>query len=791
MPFGSSQWMYSSGFYPTVIDQSLMFDGTAYLSRTPSVAGDRKTWTWSGWVKRGALGTNSRTLFSAGTNGSSARGVIDFNDTNTLRFGFNDGSTWYIAETTAVFRDPSAWYHIVVKCDLSNATQSSRAALYVNGVQQTTDSVAWPDADQVFNNTVFHGVGRNYGDGTYYFDGYQADTYLVDGTALDPTSFGEFKNGVWIPKAYTGSYGTNGFHLEYDGNPNDSSGTGNNWTATNIVAGDYMLDSPTNNYATLNPLATSLTLSEGNLKASGGSAHNAAKSTMAISTGMKVYVEVTFGAAPNGGWFGLTPRGDNETAFTSTDRTGLYSTTASSTFYGSGSGTNVGGPLLNNGNTWGMAVDFDNGRAYFCKITAGTPTWYARNGSNGSQYAPDGASDNLFGFNNSDTTLPLFVLVTQDSTPTLNFGQTGYQNNSVPDGFLALSTANLPEPSISPLYGASPQDHFNTVLYTGTGAALSITDVGFQPDLVWSKARNTGTPWHQLTDSVRGTTKQLFSNEADAEDTNADKLTSFDSDGFTLGSNGGINGSGDTFVAWNWKASNATAVSNTSGSITSQVSANTTAGFSIVSYTGTGANATVGHGLDSAPDMVIVKRRSAVGAWVVYHSANTSAPATDYLELNTTIATADAAVVWNDTEPTSSVFSIGTADALNANTATFIAYCFNSVEGYSKFGSYTGNGSADGTFVYTGFRPAWVMVKRTNNTGNWQILDTKRSSFNVSNANLYANLSNAEVNGGNEDMDILSNGWKPRNASASFNVNGGTYIYMAFAENPFKYSVAR
>jgi hypothetical protein len=237
-------------------------------------------------------------LFSAGTNGSSARGVIDFNDTNTLRFGFNDGSTWYIAETTAVFRDPSAWYHIVVKCDLSNATQSSRAALYVNGVQQTTDSVAWPDADQVFNNTVFHGVGRNYGDGTYYFDGYQADTYLVDGTALDPTSFGEFKNGVWIPKAYTGSYGTNGFHLEYDGNPNDSSGTGNNWTATNIVAGDYMLDSPTNNFATLNPLATTTALSEGNLLAE------------TISLNVSYYVQSTFEMGSGKWYFETNPLGN-------------------------------------------------------------------------------------------------------------------------------------------------------------------------------------------------------------------------------------------------------------------------------------------------------------------------------------------------------------------------------------------------------------------------------------------------------------------------------------------------
>jgi hypothetical protein len=1136
-PLGSSQWMYSSGgFYPTVIDQSLMFDGTSYLSRTPSVAGDLKTWTFSGWVKRGNFDTE-QPIFAARPNSTYPFSSISFTTANAIKLRVaNGGSINVNLVTNALFRDPSAWYHVCAVWDTTEAVTADRYLVYVNGVLQVTSgTLTLPiNSDSPINddNRNFIGVQGTSGGGidTDYFDGYLADTYFVDGTALDPTSFGEFKSGVWIPKAYTGSYGTNGFHLTYQddtvsegfntvtytgngakqsisgigfspdfvwtkirsstnnhylldqvrggfnrlnsnttnmeatssnaissfdsdgytiagaqnemnangstyvawcwdaggstvsntagtipssvranpaygfsivsytGNttdgatvghglgvapnmfivkdrdsdirnwkvyhsslgetlaldlnePNsesagpwsntaptstvftlgggvavnntndyiaycfadiagyskfgsytgtsasgnvvttgfkpafvmikcsstsgatdnwlmydntrdtpilkskqliandgagegifdtltftdtgftlettnaarnatgetyiymafadtrdlafwrDQSGNGNDWQPNNLNYQDTVFDSPTNNYATLNPLATSVTLSEGNLKASGGATHNAAKSTMAISTGMKVYVEVTFGAAPNGGWFGLTPRGDNETSYTATDRTGLYSTTGSSTFYGSGAGTNVGGPLLNNSDTWGMAVDFDNGRAYFCKITAGTPTWYARNGSNGSQYAPDGASDNLFEFMNSDTTLPLFVLVAQASTPTLNFGQTGYQNNSVPDGFLALSTANLPEPSISPLYGASPQDHFNTVLYTGNSTDRNIS-VGFQPDFTWIKRRST-SKFHALMDSVRGfavageTPYMLVSNDTGGESSDqTNSFEAFTSDGFSLGTDGSgqrVNLASETYVAWNWKASNATAVSNTAGTIPSQVSANTTAGFSIVSYTGNTpvANATVGHGLDFVPDMIIVKNRDRASGWLIYHSANTSAPETDFLQF-TAAGTTDNNTVWNDTAPTTSVFSIGTTSSVNFSGENFIAYCFHSVEGYSKFGSYTGNLSTDGPFVYTGFRPAFVMVKRYDPTGgNWWINDSKRDPENADpHLYLYPNLPLEEGSSTSNDYDFLSNGFKLRNTTVN-NASGGTYIYMAFAENPFKYANAR
>jgi hypothetical protein len=325
-------------------------------------------------------------------------------------------------------------------------------------------------------------------------------------------------------------------------------------------------------------------------------------------------------------------------------------------------------------------------------------------------------------------------------------------------------------------------DYFNTVLYTGTGATLSITGVGFQPDFVWTKGRSVAFS-NYLMDSVRGVGKRLISNSASNEDVSIFGVSSFNSDGFTLGTDTGANNSGSTFVGWNWLASNTT-TSNTSGTITSTVSVNQTAGFSIVSYTGTGsAGATIGHGLGAVPRMIIVKNRDASDAWQVYHAANTSAPETDYLVLNTTAATADNINRWNDTLPTSTLFSIGDGVEVNTNTEKYIAYCFAEVKGYSKFGSYTGNGSTNGTFIYTGFKPAFIMHKRTDDVGSWFIFDSKRIGYNAENYRLIADTNNAEADPG--EYDILSNGVKIRFTSGNVNASGGTYIYMAFAENPF------
>jgi hypothetical protein len=326
-----------------------------------------------------------------------------------------------------------------------------------------------------------------------------------------------------------------------------------------------------------------------------------------------------------------------------------------------------------------------------------------------------------------------------------------------------------------------PNLYFNTKLYTGNGSTQSITGVGFQPDFIWNKQRN-GTNSHYLFNAIIGTGKFLKSNSTDTEGTNTDTVTSFDSDGFTLGSAAGNNGSGNTMASWNWLASNTTA-SNTVGDINSTVSVNTTSGFSIVSYTGTGSNATVGHGLGVTPKMMIVKQRTGTENWTVYH-VSIGNPA-QYMELNSTGAVLTNSLVWNSNNPTSSVFSVGTNARTNNNTSTYIAYCFAEKQGFSKFGSYIGNGNADGTFVYTGFKPAFVMTKRSNNTENWYMLDNERSPFNPPLNALAANLSNAEdTNATGRIQDFLSNGFKLRTSDTAVNGSGDTYIYMAFAEEP-------
>jgi hypothetical protein len=334
----------------------------------------------------------------------------------------------------------------------------------------------------------------------------------------------------------------------------------------------------------------------------------------------------------------------------------------------------------------------------------------------------------------------------------------------------------------------------NATLYTGNGSTNVITNgvagQSFQPDLVWVKNRNT-TDFHILQDSVRGTGKELFSNATGAEESYANSLTSFNSNGFTLGSRLPPNNTGSPYVAWQWKAGGA-AVTNTAGTISSQVSANTTSGFSIVTYTGTGSNgATVGHGLGVAPRMVIVKERGNANVWGVGSSSLTSWAY--HLRLNSTNAESNADNFWNSTAPTSSVFTLGDVTAVNRSGGTYVAYCWTPIAGYSAFGSYTGNGSTDGPFIYTGFRPRFIMVKASSFSTSstvWTLFDTSRSPYNASVNELYANSSSAE-GVDSSGIDILSNGFKPRRNSEYANSSGQTYIYMAFCENPLKYANAR
>ena len=322
-------------------------------------------------------------------------------------------------------------------------------------------------------------------------------------------------------------------------------------------------------------------------------------------------------------------------------------------------------------------------------------------------------------------------------------------------------------------------EHFNTKLYTGNGSTQSITGVGFQSDWSWFKSR-TNAEYHQLIDAVRGNTKIIHSNHSQAETTSSSSLTSFDSDGFTLGNNDGVNNGSETFASWNWKA-NGAGSSNTDGSITSTVSANTTSGFSIVKYTGTGSNTTVGHGLGVAPSMVITKRLSGADDWVVWHKG--LANFATYLFLNSTSGEMGSVAAYQNIAPTATLLYPGSDGRTNGNGQTYISYCFADVQGYSKFSSYTGNGATLGPFVYTGFKPAFVMFKKTSGSAdNWQLWDNKRDTYNPVEKALHPDIANTAST--DQDIDFLSNGFKIRSSVAHINQSGVKSIYMAFAEAP-------
>ena len=766
---------------------------SAYFSRTPASASNRQTWTWSGWVKRGTL-TNENLIFGSRPSAGTYTQFSFRNSASSAPFCLlvEDNVTGNMLVTTQVFRDPSAWYHIVVAMDTTQATSSNRAKLYVNGVQVTsfsTTSYPAQNANLQINNTAIHNLGRDNSDSASDFDGYMAEVNFVDGQQLTPSSFGETDSitGVWKPKAYSGTYGTNGFELNFSDNSNntaatigkDYSGNGNNWTPNNIsvTAGstyDSMTDVPTltsataANYAVLNPLLSingaATTFSNGNLQIATASGSNSlGVSTIPTSSG-KWYFEATQTASGDA-TFGIWQPFSSTTLFYSSPNNNYRWYGGNGNVYdGSGSVVQTYSSYTN-GDVLGIALDLDNGKVYYSKNNVYQGSSNPVTGTNPVASGLTGTW--LFGCNTGGT----------GATFNANFGQRPF-SYTPPTGFVALNTYNLPASTIT--NGAA---YMAATTYTGTGSARSVTGVGFQPDFVWIKERSS-TSAHALFDVVRGVQKRLVSNGTDAEDTSAQLLTAFNSDGFSVGTDGAINENTQTYIGWQWKA-NGTGVTNTNGSITSTVSAGATQGFSVVTYTGTGANATVGHGLGVAPSMIIVKQRSTTTSWAVYHIGLTSAAYVINLNLTSGQAGPNS-VFWNSTAPTSSVFSLGTGTDANASGATVVAYCFAAVAGYSAFGSFGGNGTTDNTFIYMGFKPRFVLIKRTDGASNWFLLDSSRSSYNVSNVLLRPNLSDAEVTA--TSMDFVSNGIKLRDAGFG---SGETYIYAAFAENPFKNSLAR
>jgi hypothetical protein len=777
----------SSGGYD--INNSLRFrsSASAYLNRTPVSAGNRRTMTFSAWVKRGTFPASRQVIFGAHPSDIAFMG---FESDNTFFYDVQPAfGTRYRWKTTAVFRDPSAWYHIVFVIDTTNATAANRFKFYVNGVDTpfNVDIGATgyiPINTQTdFNSNVIHAIGSYASSINLLFDGYMAEVNFIDGQALTPSSFGETDTttGSWKPKAYTGTYGTNGFYLKFSdiattsgsnaGLGKDFSGNANYWTTNNIsvtagVTYDAMIDSPTltsatvANYAVLNPLNkdTSITVTDGNIAASAAGTNIGVTGSIAISSG-KWYWEMTqtAGGVATSNIIGITDA--TLAAKTAGLTTNSYGYGTGTTAYKWNAGTNTAyGVNWTNGDVIGVAFDADAGTLIFYKNGSSQGTAFT--GISGTFYP-------AFGFQSG-------------SAYAVNFGQRPF-SYTPPTGFVRLNTFNLPDSTIKK--GNTVMD---ATTFTGTGASQSVVNTAaFKPDLVWAKSRGSAQD-NWLADSNRGANNILYSNLTNAETVGGGVISSFNSNGFGVTS---VFTNAVAYVGWQWQAGQGTTSSNTNGTITSTVSVNATAGFSVVTYTGTGANATVGHGLGVAPKMVIVKCRSFAYGWNVWH---TTLSGTQYLNLNTTGSVGTATDAWNSTIPNSTVFSLGTNLGLNESGKTYVAYCWAEIAGFSKFTSYTGNGSADGPFIFTNFQPKFVMIKKTDTAGNyWVIRDTTRNTYNTTDLNLYPNVSDAEASASSAYIDILSNGFKIRGVASDVNTSSATYIVMAFASNPFKNSNAR
>ena len=671
------------------IERSLRFNGadTAKLERAIGAGGSTTQWTMSLWVKRSTLSTAaSNPIFGYMSADTNYQSQFRFNNNNLewYRGDYAGGGGWTARRiTNRKFRDSNAWYHLVFVWDSPNNTAGDRMKIYVNGVQETSFSATTDPSQSLAsfwnsNNTMAIGTTSNYNDG--WFNGYIAEVNFIDGAVKQASDFGETDSdtGAWVPKKYAGSYGTTGFYLNFSDNSNTTSGTlgadssanSNDWTPTNfsVSAGtgnDSFEDTPTNNYCILSPLSSNATtLNNGNLYWVGdtGTANFlGAKGSFGIKSG-KWYWEHTcttagyslVGIKPADKNYN-NPAGDDEYA----DGAVTYAGWSGSTMLGDGT---TGTSWETYGNTWttndviGIAFDADNNAIYFSK----NGTW--QNSATAAEIAA-GTTTNAAYTGLTSEYYPLFTSYSSGAGHA-NFGQRPFIHTA-PTGFKTLCSKNLPEPTIK-----LATDHFNTVLYTGTGAEHAITGVGFSPDLVWTKGRSDSDN-NSWFDTVRGATKELVSNGSGAEAADAQLLKSFDSDGFTLGTNAGVNGNTETYVSWNWKES-------------------ATAGFDIVSYTGTGSAQNVSHTLGVAPEMIITKNRDSSYHWGVYHHSLTDA-AENHLTLSDDGGTAGGNTWWNDTAPTSSVFTVLSANETNKTGDDYIAYLFSSVEGYSKIGSFTGN----------------------------------------------------------------------------------------------------
>tara|TARA_R100001377_G_scaffold83256_1_gene64525 strand:- start:7 stop:2484 length:2478 start_codon:yes stop_codon:yes gene_type:complete len=822
-PFGSSQWMYNAGSDHEIANSVRLSEG-AYLERDYGSASNRRLFTVSVWFKK-ALSLQSAAgtiVFGGADNDYAFRILIDTNEKiNVYDYaGASNQKDWEFI-TTAELLDTSTWYHFVFAFDTAQATNTNRVKMYLNGTQISAfDTSSYParNFQSNFNTAELHVIGDTYShDGG--FDGYLADVNIIDGAALGPTSFGKFdsKYGHWVPVDTSGlTPGTNGLHLDFalpaasaTGIGNDIGAEENDLTPSGYAVGDQVHDSPTNNFCTWQSEASfgEATLTEGNLRYNPNGIAGWLFGSIGVSTG-KWYFETLRKTAGNSyhtmiandTW--IPTSGDPNTA-------GSYALYSGTYFYAGEGAVNLSFGAGSDADIIGIAFDLDNNKIWFAKnntfynsgdpaagsnptqVMDGQPNNFVRPATSHGNASYDGLDQQNFGQDSSFSG----EKTAQGNTDSEGFGDFFYEP---PNGFLALCTKNLPEPDVV------ANDYFNTLAYSGNSTNnRAITGVGFAPDFIWSKARSEGYTG-SIYDRVRGAGRDyhLTSQETEAEGTGNyvyGHISAFGTDGYTLseGADSGNpfaneNEDGTTYVSWNWKAGGSGSANNEGSINTTKTSANVEAGFSIMTYTGNATSgATIGHGLEAAPEWILLKKRNAAVGWMVYHIGNTAAPATEELNLEVTEATQDSDNIWNDTLPSTTLISIGNNSAVNANNDLFVAYAWHSVPGYSQIGSYVGNNNANGAFVYTGFRPAFVLRKRTDATSNWTMVDNKREGFNGTGSNdeLFANIANAETNA--DRILLLANGFKAITTDANVNANNGKYIYAAFAEVSTKFSNAR
>ena len=714
------------------------------------------------------------------------------------------GGTTTQLTSSQKLRDFNGWYHLVFAIDTTQATSSNRIKYYVNGVLDTNVTGTYPSQNDVTfvnhsgdNHTI--GVGQDSGGLEQYFEGYMSEMHLIDGVQLDASYFGytDDQTGIWKPKRYTyGNYGTHGFHLEFKDNLStsalgkDTSGNGNNFTSNNFsvssgLGNDSFEDTPTNNFPTLNPNhaflnGSSSTAENGNLQWNGQSNNQAGcPATLTFPSTGKWYWEVKLLSSNSNFSFGIVPV-TYSNVINPFNPTGSISYAAYGSKGVSGVETSSWAASFSNSDTAAAALDMDSKKI----------TFYKNNSAVGSIDLVSGYENvNYLAWIKGDTQSQLIQ-------GAINFGGNGFVYTP-PTGFKALNSNNLVPHS--PLI-IRPQRHFDTLLYTATGNAMSVTGLEFKPDLIWQKRRDStgGSHFHYLFNSVRGGRYGVQSNTDGAEfDTSNANNIVFKESGFDMAASSGGQGnaSGGTYVAWCWKAggssntfnvdgvgyATAAAAGITEGSITpTGASVNTEQGFSIITYTGNGGSGQyVPHGLNETPVVIFHKNLSNSANWLVRTTAIDGT--IDYAYLNTTAVFSNAGGDYTNAW-TSTKFSIGSDSQSNTNTDSYIAYCWHEVPGYSKFGTYTGNGLSNGSFLYLGFRPALVLIKRVDSGYSWYLIDNKRDPENPVHENLYANdgMATYDYSVG----DFLSTGIKFRNTGSDTNSSGATMMYMAWAEQP-------